>query len=346
MRESVCPAYGKRPNAYWSERRRKFDPNLPILANLFENRSAKSPELTRPTVFLGVRPEARGPRQESFAWEHRPLTAFRHFCLSGGQTGHLLDILSFRFTHAQPSENSVSILSSDALAKLAKFDTPTVCNAIELFAVRPREADFTDARIRACFPDLPPMVGYASTATFRSLPKPSGGDGYSSLTTQIEQIAETAGPPVVVFQDLDGPAVGATFGEVMCTAYQAFGAVGLITSGAGRDLDQVAALKFPAFTNGTIASHANCHFPSLGGTVTIGGCVIRPGDLLHGDLNGVTILPPDIAGEIAGVCGEVVRAEDIMLSYLKSGSVTPAGFAEARAASQVELDAISKRLQS
>lgn len=236
-------------------------------------------------------------------------------------------------------------LSASALAELAKYDTPTVCNAIELFEVRPREADFTDARIKACFPKLPPMVGYASTATFRSKPKPTGEDGYSSLSTQIEELAACAGPPVVVFQDLDDPAVGATFGEVMCTAYQAFGAVGLITSGAGRDLDQVEALNFPTFTNGSIASHANCHFPSLGGTVTIGGCVIRPGDLLHGDLNGVTILPPEIAGEIAGVCEEVIAAEDFMLSYLKAGDVTPAGFGEARAASQDAMSKISARLR-
>ncbi len=33
-----------------------------------------------------------------------------------------------------------------------------------------------------------------------------------------------------------------TAGEVMCSSYQAFGAAGLITSGAGRDLDQVEAL--------------------------------------------------------------------------------------------------------
>lgn len=236
-------------------------------------------------------------------------------------------------------------LSAADLASLAKYDTPTVCNAIELFDVRPREVDFTDARIKACFPKLPPMVGYASTATFRSFPKPGAGGGYSSLSTQIEQIAAADGPQVVVFQDLDDPVCAATFGEVMCTTYQAFGAVGLVTSGAGRDLDQVEAIKFPVFTNGTIASHGNCHFPSLGETVTIGRCTIRPGDLLHGDLNGITIVPPEIATEVPGVCQDVMDAEEIMLAYLRGGKVTPAGFAEVREASQQEMKKIAERLK-
>ena len=56
----------------------------------------------------------------------------------------------------------------ESLAALAKFDTATICNTIELFEVRPDTAGFMDARIRSAFPDLPPTVGYASTASFRS----------------------------------------------------------------------------------------------------------------------------------------------------------------------------------
>src|SRR5690606_27021966 len=119
-----------------------------------------------------------------------------------------------------------------------RYDTPTVCNAIELFDVRPRQLGYMNASIRACFPALPPMVGYAATATFRSQQPPRGGDAYSGMDAQVARFAELPGPPVVVFQDLDDPVAAATFGEVMCTTYQAFGAVGLITSGAGRDLDQ------------------------------------------------------------------------------------------------------------
>src|ERR1035441_2139236 len=45
------------------------------------------------------------------------------------------------------------------LVALAKFDTPTICNTIELFEVRPRTAGYMDGRVRACFPEMAPAVG-------------------------------------------------------------------------------------------------------------------------------------------------------------------------------------------
>ncbi|HHK42073.1 MAG TPA: RraA family protein, partial [Planctomycetaceae bacterium] len=59
-------------------------------------------------------------------------------------------------------------MSHELLEKLRAFDTPTICNVIELFDVRPRSEGFLDGRVRCEFPDLPPMVGYAATAAFRS----------------------------------------------------------------------------------------------------------------------------------------------------------------------------------
>ena len=107
--------------------------------------------------------------------------------------------------------------------------------------------------IKACFPKMPPMVGYALTSFFRSMAPPRGVDVYASLTKQLEQFAELPGPPVIVFQDLDIPVASATFGEVMCTTYKAYGAKGLITSGTGRDLDQVERMNFPTFTSSALA---------------------------------------------------------------------------------------------
>ena len=150
------------------------------------------------------------------------------------------------------------------LEQLRKYDTPTICNVLELFDAMPRTSSYMDARIQPAYPKLPPMVGFASTATFRAGAPPRSGDVYKGLTRQVELLAAATGPQVVVFQDLDDPSVAATFGEIMCSTYQAFGAVGLITSGTGRDLDQVEALGFPVFTGGTICSHGYCQIVELG----------------------------------------------------------------------------------
>src|SRR5687767_10841364 len=91
------------------------------------------------------------------------------------------------------------------LELLRKYDTPTICNVVELYDLRPRTAGYMDKRIGAFYPKLPPMVGYAATATFRSAATPLAGNVYSGLTEQIAAFAEMPGPPVVVFQDLDSP---------------------------------------------------------------------------------------------------------------------------------------------
>jgi regulator of RNase E activity RraA len=222
-------------------------------------------------------------------------------------------------------------ITQDVLTKLREFDTPTICNIIELFDVRPRDSGYMDARIQACFPEMPAIVGFAATATFRSSAPPREADAYASLEAQVERFVELSGPPIVVFQDLDDPTVAATFGEIMCATYQTFGAVGLVTSGAGRDLEQVRAINFPVFTNGTICSHGYNHIPHVHVPVHVGGIVIYPNDLLHGDLNGITTIPHAIAGEVADIGDEFVAAESIVLDALRAEAPSVGELREARA---------------
>jgi regulator of RNase E activity RraA len=242
--------------------------------------------------------------------------------------------------HDHPSRPAAAVIE-----RLRQFDTPTVCNVLELFDHRPRTAGYLDGRIRACYPHLPPMVGYAVTATFRAGSPPRSGDVYSSLDEQVRQLAAHAGPAVVVFQDLDDPPVAATFGEVMCSTYKAFGAVGLITSGAGRDLEQVEALNFPCYTGGTICSHGYCQVVHLDVPVRVGGVTVHPGDLLHGDRNGVTTIPLELAAAVADGCGEFMAAESVVLDYLKRDRVDPDGYAAARAECQRRIGELARRLR-
>jgi regulator of RNase E activity RraA len=236
-------------------------------------------------------------------------------------------------------------ISPESLKKLAKYDTPTICNIIELFDVRPRNRGFMDGRVKCNFPELPPMVGYACTAAFRSDAPPAGGDAYGSIQGQLDQFAKLPGPAVVVFQDLDDPPVSAVFGEVMCSTYQGFGSAGLVTNGGGRDLDQVRAIKYPVFTGSTICSHGYCHMLHLGVPVRVGGLMVNQGDLLHGDANGVTSIPPEIVSELLDVADEFVASEALMLDYVKApGPKTVAKFAELRKEFQAIVANLTKRV--
>src|SRR5512143_1885650 len=237
-------------------------------------------------------------------------------------------------------------IGSEVLDKLRKFDTPTICNVIELFDVRPRNAGYMDQRIQACYPDLPPIVGFAATATFRASAPPRKGDAYAGLDAQVARFGELDGPPIVVFQDLDSPSVAATFGEIMCAVYKVFGAQGLVTSGTGRDLDQVRRIGFSVFTSGTNCSHGYVHIPLIQVPVHVGGLAVYPNDLLHADRNGVTTIPREIASEVADVSQEFVAAENVVLEAMQQPHPSIELLRTVRAESQNQIARLRQRVSS
>lgn len=236
-------------------------------------------------------------------------------------------------------------ISHEVLEKLRSVDTPTICNIIELFDVRPRNTGYMDARIKAFFPEMPPMVGFAATATFRASGPPQPGKAsYVDSMGQIERFGELSGPPVVVFQDLDDPSEAATFGEVMCTVYQAFGATGLVTSGTGRDFDQVQAIDFPIFASGACCAHGYCHTLQLYVPVHVGGITVNPDDLIHGDRNGVTTIPHDIASEVADVSDAFMAAETCIFDAMRDGSPTRERLQEAFVECGAQIQAVRQQV--
>lgn len=234
-------------------------------------------------------------------------------------------------------------VTPDVLNKLRAFDTPTICNLIELFDVRPRSVGFMDKSIRACFPEMPPMVGFAATVTCRTAFDARIGKAYA-IDDQIARFGELSGPPVVVFQDLDSPPLAATFGEIMCTSYKTFGAVGLVTNGPGRDLDQVRAIGFPVFTDGAVCSHGYIRMFDFHIPVHVGGLAVFPDDLLHGDCNGVTSIPTSIAAELADIGDAFIAAEKVVLDALHAPGVTLAQLTEARAESRAQIDTLARQV--
>lgn len=209
-------------------------------------------------------------------------------------------------------------ITADELELLKSFDTPTVCNAIELFDVRSDATGYMDARIQCCFPKLPPVVGYAATATYRSAAPVRSANASNVFVEQLRSFADVPSPAIVVIQDLDDPPRAATFGDVMCTTYKAFGVVGLIASGAGRDLDQIEALAFPVFASGTISAHGYFQLMDVNVPVSVAGVTIYPGDLIHADRNGATTIPLEIASDVGRACQDIVDTESLVLDYVRN----------------------------
>lgn len=199
--------------------------------------------------------------------------------------------------------------------------------------------------IEARHPTMPPAVGYATTATFRSAHPGEEGEVYAGMPGHIEAMQEIPEPRFVVIQDLDDPPWAATFGELMCATYKRFGCAGLVTNGGARDLLQIEKLGFPTFTSCISVSHGYCRLIDVHVPVHVGGLDIRPGDLIHADANGVLVIPPDIAEDVARACPLFVEAERILLDYLALPDVSVEGFAEALKRLQQESGRILKRIR-
>ena len=210
------------------------------------------------------------------------------------------------------------LLTEKQLSILQQVDSPTIANVIELFDVRSRIAGYANQTIKAVYPELPPAVGYAVTATFRAAYPAEEGDSYGGLPQLIEDSLQIPEPRIIVFQDLDDPPQAATYGEVMATTFQSFGFSGLITSGAARDIEQVRRMRFPCWASSVNVSHGYCHFLASNMPVVVGGLQIKPGDLLHADANGIVSIPHSLAAGVAELCLPFIEAEQVVIDHLRS----------------------------
>jgi regulator of RNase E activity RraA len=133
-------------------------------------------------------------------------------------------------------------------------------------------------------------VGYAVTCTVDSTTEGRQGIGFDPLYHLLQQAPK---PAIVVMKDVGpDPLHSCHAGEIMATTMKRLGAVGILTNGGLRDVQQIRALGgMQLFCPGLVVSHGNSICVGVGGEVTISGVAIKTGDLLHGDANGVVLVP-------------------------------------------------------
>ena len=213
-------------------------------------------------------------------------------------------------------------LTTQQIDALRKITSPSVANAIETFKVRPRDEGNVSSSIRALFPEMGPMVGYAVTALIRAERGPIEGHRASTFGWW-DVIQSIPAPRVIVVHDLDDPrGQGAQWGEVQANIHRALGCVGVITDGSVRDLDEVRALGFQFCAAHVSVSHANIHMVDFNLPVKVGGVWIKPGDLVHGDQHGVVTVPHEIAAQIPEAIAKVEADERKIISLCQTAGFT------------------------
>jgi regulator of RNase E activity RraA len=199
-------------------------------------------------------------------------------------------------------------VTPDQLEELRGFDSPTVWNALEGFGLRPNTTGFTHPGLTRRTPAERPMVGYAVTAKVSGWEKPTP-EQKDLMFDFFAAVRAVPGPSVVVVEDVDERPIGSFWGEVQATTFKALGAVGTITQGGVRDLDEVGPLGFYLFSTELMVARAESHVIEVGGPVEVCGLTVGPGDLVHADAHGAVVIPAQAAPELAAACRRVADAE-------------------------------------
>lgn len=212
-------------------------------------------------------------------------------------------------------------LPNDLLQTLAEYDTPTICNALEIVAPDRRGFGYTVEALACARPERVPIVGYARTATIRAL-RPSSLSGDEMRAQRLayyEYVADGPHPTIAVIQDLDGSRAGygAFWGEVQSNIHKGLGCLGGVTDGSIRDLD-VLADDFQLLAGKIGPSHAYVHLVDIGGTVNVAGMVAGSGDLIHADRHGAAVIPLDVAARIPEAVDLLTRREKVILDAAKA----------------------------
>ena len=202
------------------------------------------------------------------------------------------------------------------LVKLQTWDTPTICNALDVAAPNRRAIGFTTR------PLVPvgihgSVCGYVKTAKISGKNKPL--DNATEIrTSYYKYIAEKPKPSIVLIEDRDNPeGFGAFWGEVNSAIHLGLGVKGLITNGVVRDLDQWAN-GFAALAGSIGPSHAYTQVIEYSTEINIYGMQANDSDIIHFDKHGAVIIPKEVVQLLPSIIEKQMNKEAVILEAARS----------------------------
>lgn len=207
-------------------------------------------------------------------------------------------------------------LTDEVKAKLLSVATATISGALRKRGLNNVSVDGLQAT-----KGMKKVIGTARTLRYvpnrEDLFKTHGG-GYNAQKRVIDDI----GPGEILVMEARGEKGSGTLGDILAMRTQVRGAEAIITDGGVRDLDAVAALDIPTFHNGAHpAVLGRKHVPwDTDVAVGCGGTTIVPGDIVIADADGILVIPPHLAAEIADEVVESERQDTFVFLNVKNGN--------------------------
>lgn len=128
-------------------------------------------------------------------------------------------------------------------------------------------------------------------------------------------------PGEVAVIDNNGRDDCTVWGDIMSIYASQHGIAGTVIDGVCRDINVIRELKYPIYTKGTymVTGKDRVYVDKVGGTVSIAGIQVNPGDLVCGDNTGVVIVPFERVEEVLAVAQNIEKVEQEILKKVRSG---------------------------
>jgi regulator of RNase E activity RraA len=213
-----------------------------------------------------------------------------------------------------------SVVVDDATLKmLSEVSTNTLAGLlIKIAGMRTR----TIRRARPLNPENARFVGPAYT--LRNVPVREDLTDRASMVSPKSPLHGTVDripPGSVLVIDMLGDTTCGGLGDVMVAALAVRGVAALVTDGAMRDGEAIAAGSLPVFCNGVNPAPSNRALLAAGVQEMIGcgGVLVVPGDIVVGDSDGVVVVPRHLVAQVAREGHELEEVERWIKSEVEKG---------------------------
>jgi regulator of RNase E activity RraA len=135
------------------------------------------------------------------------------------------------------------------------------------------------------------------------------------------QAIDALKPGDVLIATTHGDHGSALWGELLTTATRARGATGVVLDCLTRDVSKILAMDFPVFAVGITPLDSKGRIDAInhGKPIRVGDCLVKPGDWIFGDIDGVVVVPQELADQAFPQALEKIRGENKVRVELAKG---------------------------
>jgi 4-hydroxy-4-methyl-2-oxoglutarate aldolase len=139
----------------------------------------------------------------------------------------------------------------------------------------------------------------------------------------LHHAVAAASPGVVIVGNIGGYLTAGAWGEILTVAAQSRGVTGLAVDGAVRDIEAIQRRLFPVFSRGlAIGACTKERFGTLNRPIIFGGVVVRPGDVICGDGDGLVVIEHERLDAVIDAATARQRQEASIIEQLEAGRTT------------------------